>query len=241
VYGQLAVHDVLHIYIVDYIPFIILLGALFTVSGGIFVRGSFTGTPILNAVFLAIGTLIASWVGTTGAAMLLIRPVLRANARRSYRAHTVVFFIFLVANIGGSLTPLGDPPLFLGFLHGVPFFWTFRCCRRLAVATLVLLLLRPRLVLYRRESEAARRAARGDEDRGPITCLPRRHRRGRRLRPVAGRGGDIFGIHQQVRTRPRRHPDPMAWLVGHHHADLHRQRVPGARSRRSPSSSPASS
>jgi len=89
------------------------------------VRGGLRGTPWVNGTLMLIGTLLASWVGTTGAAMLLVRPLLRANRERRHRAHTVVFFIFLVANIGGALTPLGDPPLFLGFLHGVPFFWTF--------------------------------------------------------------------------------------------------------------------
>jgi Na+/H+ antiporter NhaD/arsenite permease-like protein len=124
VYRGEAVHEILHVAITDYLPFIILLSALFTIGGGIFIRGAFRGTPWVNASILAAGTLLASWIGTTGAAMLLIRPLLRANAGRKRRAHSVVFFIFLVANIGGSLTPLGDPPLFLGFLRGVPFFWT---------------------------------------------------------------------------------------------------------------------
>lgn len=119
-----ALHEIAHIYVVDYVPFIILLWALFTISGGIYVRGTLQGTPRVNLGILLVGTLFASWIGTTGAAMVTIRPLLRANAARRHRAHTVVFFIFLVANIGGSLTPLGDPPLFLGFLHGVPFFWT---------------------------------------------------------------------------------------------------------------------
>lgn len=119
-----AWHSLLHIMLIDYIPFIILLWGLFTTAGGIVLRGSLVGTPGVNTLLLIIGTLAASWVGTTGAAMLLIRPVIRANRHRKYIAHTVIFFIFLVANIGGSLTPLGDPPLFLGFLHGVPFFWT---------------------------------------------------------------------------------------------------------------------
>jgi Na+/H+ antiporter NhaD/arsenite permease-like protein len=121
-----AIHEILHIYFVDYIPFIIMLWALFTIAGGIVLKGSLTGTPLVNTILLSIGTLLASWVGTTGASMIMIRPVLRANAHRRRRAHTVCFFIFLVANIGGSLTPLGDPPLFLGFLHGVPFFWTLK-------------------------------------------------------------------------------------------------------------------
>ena len=119
-----AFYDILHIYLIDYIPFIILLWGLFTVAGGILVRGTLRGTPVVNTLLLIIGTAIASWVGTTGASMLLIRPLIRANAYRQSKVHLVVFFIFLVSNIGGSLTPLGDPPLFLGFLHGVPFFWT---------------------------------------------------------------------------------------------------------------------
>lgn len=119
-----ATHEILHIYMFEYIPFIILLWTLFTISGGIHVRGTLRGSPGSNLTILFIGTIIASWVGTTGASMILIRPLLRANEWRRYKVHTVVFFIFLVSNIGGSLTPLGDPPLFLGFLHGVPFFWT---------------------------------------------------------------------------------------------------------------------
>jgi len=110
----------------DYLTFIILLGALFIISGGILVRGTFPPTPWVNALFLGIGAIIANVIGTTGASMLLIRPLLRANARRARYAHVVIFFIFLVSNIGGALTPLGDPPLLLGFLNGVPFFWTLR-------------------------------------------------------------------------------------------------------------------
>lgn len=120
---QLALFELLHVMLLEYIPFIILLGALFTVAGGVRVTGSLRGTPMANTAILAIGTFIASWMGTTGAAMLLIRPMLQANKQRKYKVHSVVFFIFLVANIGGSLTPLGDPPLFLGFLKGVSFFW----------------------------------------------------------------------------------------------------------------------
>ena len=107
----------------EYLPFIILLFALFTISGGVRIKGSLVGTPALNTGILAIGTVLASFMGTTGAAMLLIRPLCRANDHRKHRVHTIVFFIFLVANIGGSLSPLGDPPLFLGFLKGVSFFW----------------------------------------------------------------------------------------------------------------------
>lgn len=119
-----ALHEILHILLADYVPFIILLWSLYTVSGGILLRGSLKGTPAVNTLLMAVGAAIASWMGTTGAAMLLIRPLLNANKHRKNRTFMVVFFIFLVANIGGSLTPLGDPPLFLGYLHGVPFFWT---------------------------------------------------------------------------------------------------------------------
>ncbi len=121
---DVSLFEVLHVGLLDYIPFIILLFALFTVSGGIRLRGTLVGTPILNLLMIFIGTVLASWMGTTGAAMLLIRPLLKANAWRKHKVHVIVFFIFLVANIGGSLTPLGDPPLFLGFLKGVDFFWT---------------------------------------------------------------------------------------------------------------------
>ena len=118
-----AIQSILHIMVADYLPFIILLWALFTISGGIVLEGDLRGTPLANLGVLAVGTFLASWIGTTGAAMLMIRPLLRANAWRQNKVHLICFFIFLVANIGGSLTPLGDPPLFLGFLHGVPFFW----------------------------------------------------------------------------------------------------------------------
>ncbi len=123
-YGHEAWKEFLEVILGDYIPFIILLWSLYVVGGGIVVRGSLVGRPIVNAVILLIGAVLASWLGTTGASMILIRPLLRANKNREHKVHTVVFFIFLVSNIGGLLTPLGDPPLFMGFLHGVPFFWT---------------------------------------------------------------------------------------------------------------------
>jgi len=110
----------------DYVSFIVLLGGLFVISGGILLEGDLEATPRTNATFLGLGALLASFVGTTGASMLLIRPLLQTNRERKHVAHTVVFFIFLVSNIGGCLTPLGDPPLFLGYLLGVPFTWTFR-------------------------------------------------------------------------------------------------------------------
>jgi len=110
----------------DYVSFIVLLGGLFVISGGILLEGDLEATPRTNALFLGSGALLASFVGTTGASMLLIRPLLQTNRERRHVAHTVVFFIFLVSNIGGCLTPLGDPPLFLGYLQGVPFAWTLR-------------------------------------------------------------------------------------------------------------------
>lgn len=110
----------------EYLSFLVLLGSLFVISGGVYVRGSLKGSPLVNTLFLALGAAVASFVGTTGASMLLIRPLLRANQRRTKVAHVVVFFIFIVSNCGGLLTPLGDPPLFLGFLKGVPFGWTMR-------------------------------------------------------------------------------------------------------------------
>ncbi len=134
-----AVHEIVHILIIDYIPFLLLLWALFTIAGGIYIKGALKGTPAVNAGILLAGTLLASVIGTTGSSMLLIRPILRSNAWRVHKAHTVVFFIFLVSNIGGALTPLGDPPLFLGFLHGVPFFWTLHVLPEMAFASVVLL------------------------------------------------------------------------------------------------------
>ena len=121
---KITVYEILHVGLLEYIPFIILLLALFTISGGVRLKGTLVGTPTLNTIIIFVGTALASWMGTTGAAMLLIRPLIRANSRRENKVHVIVFFIFLVANIGGSLTPLGDPPLFLGFLKGVNFFWT---------------------------------------------------------------------------------------------------------------------
>lgn len=138
-YRGLAVYEILHIILADYVPFIILLWALFTISGGILLKGSLRGTPIVNTGIILIGTILASWMGTTGAAMLMIRPFLRANDYRKNKTFMVVFFIFLVANIGGALTPLGDPPLFLGFLHGVSFFWTFKVLPEMLITVGILL------------------------------------------------------------------------------------------------------
>lgn len=124
-YGPRAAGEgLVHTLVAEYLPFIVLLTALFTVSGGIYVRGNLHGRPALNVALISIGAVLASFMGTTGASMLLIRPLIRANDNRKHVIHIVVFFIFIVSNISGSLTPLGDPPLFLGFLKGVTFFWT---------------------------------------------------------------------------------------------------------------------
>ena len=125
--------------VVEYVQFICLLLALFVVSGGIFLKGDIRATPRNNTIFLAVGGVIASFVGTTGAAMLLIRPLLATNKERHYRVHTVLYTIFIVANCGGLLTPLGDPPLFLGFLRGVPFTWTFNLLREYLFVNIMLL------------------------------------------------------------------------------------------------------
>jgi Na+/H+ antiporter NhaD/arsenite permease-like protein len=121
-----ASYYVAHAILLEYVPFVVILFSLFTIAGGICLRGSLTGTPALNTGILALGAALASLMGTTGAAMLLIRPLLTANETRRHKVHAIVFFIILVGNVGGALSPLGDPPLFIGFLKGVDFFWTTR-------------------------------------------------------------------------------------------------------------------
>jgi Na+/H+ antiporter NhaD/arsenite permease-like protein len=124
--GSAKAYEVLqHAVVLEYIPFIMLLFSLYVISGGICLRGDLAAHPATNTAFLAIGGLLASFIGTTGASMLLIRPLLKTNSERKRVRHTVIFFIFIVSNIGGSLLPIGDPPLYLGYLKGVPFFWTF--------------------------------------------------------------------------------------------------------------------
>jgi Na+/H+ antiporter NhaD/arsenite permease-like protein len=124
-FGASGGHELLHKGL-EFASFIVLLGALFVITGGVYVGGSLSGTPLVNTGMLALGAAIANLVGTTGASVLLVRPFLRANAKRERRAHLVIFFIFVVSNCGGLLTPLGDPPLFLGYLKGVPFEWTLQ-------------------------------------------------------------------------------------------------------------------
>ena len=155
----------------EYLSFLTLLGSLFVISGGVFVRGSLKGSPMVNTMFLALGAIIASFIGTTGASMLLIRPLLRANAKRNRVAHVVVFFIFVVSNCGGLLTPLGDPPLFLGFLKGVPFEWTIRLWPQWATVNGLLL-----VVFYIWDSIALHREARSTANEAALDApaLPER-------------------------------------------------------------------
>ena len=141
-----------HAIVVDYVPFIILLVSLYVISGGILVRIGAAATPATNSAIILVGALLASFIGTTGATMLLIRPLLQVNRRRKYVAHTVVFFIFLAGNIGGCLTPLGDPPLFLGYLRDVPFLWTFNLWPEWLFCIVVLI-----LVYYAVDSHYCRR------------------------------------------------------------------------------------
>ena len=167
-YGlPVALAALLHTMLADYMSFIVLLFALYVVAGGILVTGNLRGTPLVNTVLLALGTVIASLVGTTGAAMILVRPLLRANAARLHNAHVVVFFIFLAANIGGSLTPLGNPPLFVGFLQGVDFFWAARhllAPTALAASLVLAVFIVVDLWLYRQD----RRVAPVGEARPPL-------------------------------------------------------------------------
>ena len=157
VYGApVALDMAAHTLLLEFLPFIVFIGTLYVVAGGIYVRGNLHGSPLLNTGILGLGALLASLMGTTGAAMLLIRPLIRANDNRYYQVHTIVFFIFIVANVGGSLTPLGDPPLFLGFLKGVSFFWTLQ--HMLAPMLFVVGILLPLyfvidVVLYRKDVE----------------------------------------------------------------------------------------
>jgi Na+/H+ antiporter NhaD/arsenite permease-like protein len=142
-----------HTLLEEYVPFMVLLFSLFVISGGVSLRGDLAAHPATNTAFLAAGATIASLIGTTGASMLLIRPLLQTNSERQYVRHTVIFFIFLVSNVGGCLLPIGDPPLFLGYLKGVPFLWTLNLWKEWAFLCVVLLFVYYvwDSVMYRRE------------------------------------------------------------------------------------------
>ena len=154
--------------LVEYVQFIALLFALFVVSGGIYLKGDLAARPTTNTGFLAIGGVLASFIGTTGAAMLLIRPILNTNSERRYKAHTVIFTILVVANCGGLLTPLGDPPLFLGFLRGVPFTWTFNLLPEWLFVNLCLLITYYLLDSRMYAREDSTELARGEAEKVPL-------------------------------------------------------------------------
>lgn len=157
-----------HAVLLEYIPFITFLFALYVISGGISLTGDLAAHPKTNTAFLAVGSLLASLIGTTGASMLLIRPLLQTNAERRHKAHTVVFFIFLVSNIGGSLLPIGDPPLFLGFLKGIPFFWTLNLWPMWLASTIALLVIYFIWDTFAYRKEATRDIARDERERTPL-------------------------------------------------------------------------
>src|SRR2546423_2708847 len=148
----------------EYVSFMVLLAGLYAISGGIRLTGDLEATPLTNTAFLAVGAVLASFIGTTGASMLLIRPLLQTNRERRRVKHTVIFFTFLVGNVGGMLTPLGDPPLFLGYLQGVPFTWTFRLWPQWLLLTVALLIVYALWDAweYAHESRAARRRDRAE-------------------------------------------------------------------------------
>lgn len=152
----------------EYVSFVVLLAGLYVISGGVLLRGDLEATPRTNVLFLALGSVLASLIGTTGASMLLIRPLLQTNRERTHVRHTVIFFIFLASNIGGMLTPLGDPPLFLGYLQGVPFTWTFRL---LAPWTLQVVLLLALYFLWDRRQYAREPAGTRRLDRAQVEPL----------------------------------------------------------------------
>jgi Na+/H+ antiporter NhaD/arsenite permease-like protein len=164
--GPVMLAAFVHAMLAEYLSFIVLLFALYTVAGGIVVSGDIRGTPWNNTAILALGTAMASVVGTTGAAMILIRPLIRANVSRAHNTHVVIFFIILVANVGGALSPLGDPPLFVGFLQGVDFFWTARhLWIQTAIVAVLLLAMFAALDIWRARTEPA---ATGNEPAEPI-------------------------------------------------------------------------
>ncbi len=140
-FGKAAYYEFMRTILKNYFPFIILLGSIYFISGGILIKGTPKATPAINTAMLLAGTALASVMGTIGAAMLIVRPLVRANRHRKHGALAIIFFIFLAANVGGAITPLGDPPLFLGFLTGVPFFWTLKVLPQMAFATAALLLI----------------------------------------------------------------------------------------------------
>ena len=168
-------HQLIHTMVFDYVPFLILLGALFTITGGIHLSGDIAAKPKVNALFLGIGAVLASLMGTTGAAMLLIRPVIQTNKERTFKVHTILFFIAIVANCGGLLTPLGDPPLFMMYLRGAPFTWFFHLVPEWFVTNLLLLIIYFFVDTYYYKKEPASAIARDESNIRPIKIEGKRN------------------------------------------------------------------
>jgi len=159
----------------DYVPFLILLGALFTITGGILLTGDIEATPKINTLFLGIGAVLASFMGTTGAAMLLIRPIIQTNKERTFKVHTILFFIAIVANCGGLLTPLGDPPLFMMYLRGAPFTWFFQLVPEWFVTNTALLIIYFFVDTYYHKKEPASAIFRDETNIRPIKIQGKRN------------------------------------------------------------------
>ena len=168
-------HQLIHTMLFDYVPFLILLGALFTITGGIHLSGDIAAKPKVNTLFLGIGAVLASLMGTTGAAMLLIRPVIQTNKERTFKVHTILFFIAIVANCGGLLTPLGDPPLFMMYLRGAPFTWFFHLVPEWFVTNLLLLIIYFFVDTYYYKKEPASAIARDESNIRPIKIEGKRN------------------------------------------------------------------
>lgn len=168
-------HQLIHTMVFDYVPFLILLGALFTITGGIFLTGDIEAKPSINTLFLAIGAVLASIMGTTGAAMLLIRPIIQTNKERTFKVHTILFFIGIVANCGGLLTPLGDPPLFMMYLRGAPFTWFFNLAPEWFVTNALLLIIYYFVDVYYHKKEPASAILRDETNIRPIKIQGKRN------------------------------------------------------------------
>ena len=168
-------HQLIHTMVFDYVPFLILLGALFTITGGIFLTGDIEAKPSINTLFLAIGAVLASIMGTTGAAMLLIRPIIQTNKERIFKVHTILFFIGIVANCGGLLTPLGDPPLFMMYLRGAPFTWFFNLAPEWFVTNALLLIIYYFVDVYYHKKEPASAIFRDETNIRPIKIQGKRN------------------------------------------------------------------
>ena len=168
-------HQLIHTMVFDYVPFLILLGALFTITGGIFLTGDIEAKPSINTLFLGIGAMLASIMGTTGAAMLLIRPIIQTNKERTFKVHTILFFIGIVANCGGLLTPLGDPPLFMMYLRGAPFTWFFKLFPEWFITNALLLIVYFFVDRYFHKKEPASAILRDETNIRPIKINGKRN------------------------------------------------------------------